>query len=98
MFGLRGQLAPARLRQRVKLRAAVVFRFTPLRSKPALLFQPVQRREQRSGLDVERASRELRDAPRDAQAVVRPQRQRAQDQQVESPLQEVGFGGDGSLL
>jgi hypothetical protein len=46
----------------------------------------MQRGEQRSRFDVERAASDLLDAPCDADAVVRLKQERTQDQQVERPL------------
>jgi hypothetical protein len=43
----------------------------------------MESRKQRAGLDVEGAVRNLQDPPGDAEAVVRLEAQRAQDQQVE---------------
>jgi hypothetical protein len=46
----------------------------------------MQRGEQGSRFDVERAARDLLDATGDADAVVRLEQERTQDQQVEGPL------------
>ena len=68
--GLRLDLPTPSLGELVVLRAPAIFRLTPIRAEPALLFQTVQRRKQRAGLHVERAARDLRYAARDAESVV----------------------------
>ena len=52
LLTLRVELASARRGQPVELRLAFVVRFTPLAGDPALVLQPVERRVQRSLLDL----------------------------------------------
>ena len=61
----------AGLRQPVVLGAPAIFGFTPLGAEPALLLQPVQCRKERARAYLERAPRNLLDAPRDTQPVIR---------------------------
>jgi hypothetical protein len=83
----RVEVAAARLGELVELRPAVVFRLAPLGLQPALLFEAVERGKERTGLDVEGAAGDLRDSARDAKAVIGAQRKRAQNQQIERPLE-----------
>jgi PadR family transcriptional regulator, regulatory protein PadR len=52
----------------------------------------VQRRKQRAGSYVERALRDLADAARNAEPVVRAGSQRLKDEQVERAAQQIGLG------
>jgi hypothetical protein len=54
----------------------------------------MQSRKQRARLDVKRTLRNLQDSPGDADAVVRLEAQRTQDQQVEGSAQEIGSRRD----
>ena len=54
--------------------------------------------EQGSRLDVERAASNLLDPTRDAYAVVWLEQERTQDQQVERPLEQIGFWRGPTLL
>src|SRR5262249_18366660 len=47
------QLAPTRGGETVVLGSAIIFRGPPLRFQLAVLFQTIERREQRSGVDME---------------------------------------------
>ena len=86
------ELPLAGARERVEPRAARVLRGAPLGVEPAGALQPLERGEQRPGVDLEDAARDLLDAPRDAEAVHRLQAQRLEDEQVERALDDVGRG------
>ena len=58
----------------------------------------MQRGEQRARFDVERAARDLLDPTRDAQAVGWLEQERAEDQQVERPLQQISLCRSATLL
>jgi hypothetical protein len=69
-----------------------------MRGEPPSLFEAMQRREQGSGFDVERAARDLLDTTCDAQAVSRLEQERAQDQQVKRSLEQIGLWRVTTLL
>src|SRR5579872_123864 len=80
-------LAPGR-RQRIKPRLAVVRRNSPLRRDPPALFQPLQRRIEGAVLNEQLFLRCFLDNPCDPLPVLRSKDQRAQNQQVQRPLQQ----------
>ncbi len=84
-------LLPARV-HRVDLRAPRVLGLAPFGVEPAGALEPLQRRQQRSGVDLEDAARDLLDTPRDAEAVHRLEAERLEDEQVERALNDVGVG------
>src|SRR5688500_17634646 len=77
-------------RQRVKARAARIFRLTPLGVEPAGPLEPLERGQQRSGIDFEDPARHLFYTARDPEAVHRLQAERFENQQVEGALDDVG--------
>src|SRR5262245_30502256 len=81
-------MALARGGDLVVLRAAALGRLAPLPSDEPFLLEPVQRREERAGFDDERLPADLLDAIRDADAVLRLERQRLEDEKVERALDE----------
>jgi len=87
MFGL--QLLPAFSRQAVIFRSFSSLRQFPSGRDPAASLQPVQRRIQRSGFDLEQVVGSSLDVLGDGVPMRSSQKQRAQDQEVESPLQEI---------
>ena len=64
-------------------------RRSPLGLQPTPLLEPVQRRKERARIDLKRPLRELLHAPRHPEAVVRVERQRLQDQQVERAPEQI---------
>src|SRR5262245_58904274 len=60
-----------------------------MRFDPALLFQPVQRRVERTLLYVEHFARDLLDPLGDRPAVQRLGRYRFQNQEIQSPLDQI---------
>ena len=88
--GLDLELFPAGARERVELRAARVLRLAPLGVEPARALQPLERGEERAGIDLEHAARDLLDAPRDAEAVHRLEAERLEDEHVERALDDIG--------
>ncbi len=58
----------------------------------------MQRRKQRTGADVERTLRDLADTARDTQPMIRTERERLQNEQVEGAAEQVCFVGQGRLL
>src|SRR5688572_17634208 len=84
------QLLTSRRREAVSLDAAPGLGDRPLTGDEPFLFEPVQRRKQRSGLDVEGAPGDLLDALGNADAVARLELERPQDQQAESALEDFG--------
>src|SRR5579863_4785344 len=92
------ELVGAGSRQAVELGAAVVLGDPPFGGDRALLFEPVERRVERAlghGKDV---AGDLLDALRDAPAVLRLERQRAQDEEIEGALKHVGLAADHGFL
>ncbi len=74
--------------ERIKARLAVVCGGSPSRGNPAALLEPLQRRIKRPVLHQQLFVRSLLDRPRDALPMLRPENQRAQNQQVQCPLQQ----------
>ena len=91
--GLGVELSPSRAREAVVLRASRVGRLTPLGVEPSSALETVQRGEQRAGVDLEHAARDLLDAAGDAEPVHRLQAQRFEDEHVERALNDVGLVG-----
>src|SRR5215216_8124775 len=75
--------------QPIELGPAVVLGFAPLRFQKTMFLEAVERRKQRAGLDLKGPLSDLLDAPGDAQTVIPAQGDRLQDQQIESPLQQL---------
>src|ERR1700680_5184476 len=89
-FRLRGELLPARARQRVILGLAIVVRDAPLRADPPALLQPQQRRVQRPLVQLQQVLGNLLNALRDTIAVQRPKRiKRLQHNQIQGSLQDL---------
>src|SRR5215207_1406890 len=63
--------------------------FAPLTLDEPPLFEPVERREERSRLDDKGVSADLADAVRDTDAVPRLQPQRFQNEEIERALEEI---------
>src|SRR4051794_32181486 len=87
---LRRELAAARAREAVHLRAAVVAGRLPLGAQPALLLELVERRIQRAVAHGERVARYLPQAEADRVAVQRLERDDLHDQQVQRALDQIG--------
>ena len=85
------KLFSARFRQRVELRLSPGFAVFPLRIEPAAIFQPVQCGVERTLMDLEKILGDLLEALRDAVAVPRAERKNLQDEEVQSPLEELRF-------
>src|SRR5436190_2225218 len=84
------ELSASRTRQRVDPGAARVFGLPPLGVDEPAAFEALQRRQQRTGIDLEDAARHLLDATRDPEAVHRLEAERLEDEQVERALNDVG--------
>src|SRR5207245_3539397 len=87
--GLNRQLPPPLRRQPVELRSPVVLRDSRFDRNPSSLDQPVQRRIQRSLLDLQHIVGVELDCLCNGVPVRRPQQQRTQNQQVQGPLQQL---------
>ena len=74
--------------ERVKARLAVVGGGSPLRADPAAVLQPLERRIKRAVFYQQFLVGRLLDGARDALAVLRPEKERAQNEQVERALEE----------
>src|SRR6188508_3887997 len=83
------QLLQPRGGDAVVLGAPPFRRLAPLTLDEAVLFQPVQRREQRAGPDDERPAADLLNAVGDADPVPRLERQRLEDEEVERPFHQL---------
>src|SRR6185437_3419971 len=92
---LGGKLLAPRGRERVEARAAVVLRRAPRALDPVAVLEALQRRVERSVIDQQRRPRACLNGERDAVAVMGPQREDAENEQVERALQQVGAGGFG---
>jgi hypothetical protein len=89
-FALLGcQLVLARSGEPVVLRALTFLGHLPFRFQPTLLFQPMERWIERSGLDSQKLFGFLSDPLRDSQPVLRSPLQRLQDEHVQRPLQNI---------
>src|SRR5262249_5081230 len=80
---LGAELVPAARGQLVVLRAAIVLRGAPAGLDPAAALEAMQRRVQRPLLNAQRLARALLDALGDGPAVLRLERERVQDQQIQ---------------
>ena len=83
------ELSAAGCRQRVVLGVPVVLAGTPLRFQLAVLFQAVERREQRTGIDPEMIVTERGQSLRQAVAVQGLAREDCKNHQLERPLRDV---------
>src|SRR5439155_26114690 len=81
---------PARARETIVLRVAMILRRAPLALDPSLLLEALERGVERSLIDVEHTPRELLDALADAPAVHRLERQCLEDEQIERSAENVG--------
>src|SRR5688500_7706768 len=81
-----GELRAARRRQPVVARAAVVLRRPPEGGDPAAILEAMERRVERSVLDLQHVFGSLRDGVSDGVAVRRPDRQRLEDEEIERTL------------
>src|SRR5262245_57921847 len=86
------ELPSAGAGQRVVLRPPRARRRAPFGVDCAGALEPLQCREQRSGVDLEDAARDLLDPLADAEAVERLQTQGLQDQHVQRSLNNVRVG------
>src|SRR6267378_3236457 len=86
--GLHRQLPPSFGRQPVELCSPIVLRHALFRRNPSALDQPVQRRIQRSLLDLQHIIRIELNSLGNGMPMRRPQSQRPQNQQVERSLQQ----------
>jgi hypothetical protein len=87
------ELLLARPRERVELGLASRFRLPPLGFEPAFLLEPVQRRVQRSLIDLDGLARDLLEPLRYPVAMRRIERQDLKDQHVERALRDRESGG-----
>src|SRR3977135_2452776 len=88
-------MATAGSREAVVLGAAIVLGVAPFRLQPPFVVQAVERGKQRAGLHLERAARDLLDAAGDPEPCMLAERERAENQQVQGALQEIGLLGHG---
>src|SRR5579859_1408715 len=86
-FGL--QLSAALSGKRIKFCLAAGFRFAPIGSEPAAVFQAVKRGIERALGDLEEVLGDLLDALGDGVAMNRTQRDDLEDEHVESSLEEL---------
>src|SRR4029079_7508430 len=91
VFRLDLELLPPRARQRIELGVPRVLCLAPLAVEPTCPLESLQRGEQRTGIHLEDAARNLLDPSRDPEAVERLQAQRLEDQHVQRPLDDVGI-------
>lgn len=75
----------------VEFRSAIIFRFAPLARNPALMFEPVKRRIERTLLNFQKISGDLLDAQQNAIAVQRAQRNGFEDQHFQRAAQQVNL-------
>src|SRR5262245_31699083 len=85
------QLLSSQARERVELGSPIVFGRFPLGRDPAFLLQFVQRRIEGAVADLENVSRNLRQALPDGPAMQRLKRQYLHKQQIQSPLDQLGW-------
>src|SRR5437762_5888219 len=83
------ELFPSGFRQRVELRASLVFGDAPLRGDPTLVLETLERGIERSLLDQQHVVGELSNPPRDGPPVQRLEHERLEDEQIERALDEV---------
>src|SRR5215472_14942093 len=84
------QLSAALFRERVKFRAAIVVRRTPLGLDQSLALEAIERGIQRTLLNLQHLLRHLLNALRDSPAVIGLKSQRFQNQKIEGALQHIG--------
>src|SRR4249920_2838863 len=87
--GLRLELLATAARQRIELGFPVVLRGAPLGLDRALALEAMQRRIERSLLHAQRILRDLLDAIGDGPAVLRLERERLEDQEIERSLRQI---------
>src|SRR5215467_2380092 len=85
------QLLPSHASERVELGSPIVFGRFPLGCDPAFLLQFVQRWIEGAVADLENVSRNLLQALPDGPAMQRLERQNLQKQQIQSPLDKIGW-------
>jgi hypothetical protein len=90
--GFGGKLFAAGARQRIEFCAPRIFRVSPLGVEPTGTLESLERREQRSRIDLEHTLRQLLDASRNSETMHRLETQRLENQQVERALDDVGVG------
>ena len=83
-------LGTARPREVIEFGFAAGFGLGPLRLDPALLLQPVQRRIERSLLDLKRFPGDQLNALGNCPPVLRFERESLQNQQIQGALNEIG--------
>src|SRR6476661_4071260 len=88
-LGLAVELFLPGLGEPVELGAAVVLRDAPFGLDGPLVLEPVERRIERSLVDLEQIAGHLLDALGHAPPMLGPQAQSLQDQQIESALQKI---------
>src|SRR5262249_6907346 len=82
------ELFSADLRQRVEAGPAVVLGSAPCRADPSPRLEPLQRGVKGAVFDQQLVAGGLLNRPRDALAVLRPEYQHPQDQQIERALEQ----------
>jgi hypothetical protein len=83
------ELLPARWRQPIVAKLAImVLGHFPSRDKPPIALQAMQRRIQRTMLNLQHIVGGALNVPSDLTAMTRAKQQRSQDQHIERPLQE----------
>src|SRR5204862_44885 len=88
-FELARELPSARGRERIELRLAARVGDSLLRPDPSLLLEAMQSRIERALRDLQGVPAHLLDALPDRPAVLRFERQRLEDQQIERALNQV---------
>src|SRR4051812_12916791 len=83
------QLLPSGRGEPVVLGLAIVLGWPPLGLEPAVLLEAIQRRKQRSWVDLEVVAAERGQLLRDAVPVHRFARKDGEDHQIESPLRHI---------
>ena len=82
----------------IELGTPVILALFPFCANPALLLELVQGRVERSVANLQYIARNLCQAQADRPAVQRLERQNFQDQEIESPLDKVGWSAHGASL
>src|SRR5882724_714138 len=80
--GFHFELFPSGAGKFVKLCAARVFRFTPLRVEPSGAFEPLQRGQQRAGIDLKYSAGDLLDSAGDSETVHRLKTECLEDEHI----------------
>src|SRR6185437_3874814 len=83
----------ARRCEPIILRFALVLRFAPFARKPALMFEPIERRIKRALLNFQPVFRNLLDAQQNPVAVQRAQRHSLENEHVQRPLKKFHLPG-----